>query len=62
MTTIEDPRLILDQLFLRALCRLPTEKEKVACLQTIDHSPDRRVALEDILWALLNSKEFVMLR
>jgi hypothetical protein len=60
--SMEDPKLILDQLFLRALCRLPTEKEIVACLQTIDRSPDRRVALEDILWALLNSKEFVMLR
>jgi hypothetical protein len=53
---------ILDDLFLRALCRKPSERELRAGIEALQSGQDLRVVLEDILWALLNSKEFMMLR
>jgi uncharacterized protein DUF1549/uncharacterized protein DUF1553 len=49
---------ILEQLYLASLCRLPTPVEKTTLLARIERGPDRREALEDVLWGLLNSKEF----
>jgi hypothetical protein len=53
---------VIEEMFLRALCRKPSDKELRASLQSIESAQDPRLALEDILWALLNSKEFMMLR
>jgi hypothetical protein len=53
---------IIEDMFLRALCRKPSDNEMLGSLQTLESAEDPRVALEDILWALLNSKEFMMLR
>jgi hypothetical protein len=53
---------IIEDMFLRALCRKPSDNELRGSLQTLESAEDPRVALEDILWALLNSKEFMMLR
>lgn len=54
------PSEIIDQLYLGTLSRFPTDEEKALMWQAFD-SPrsDRRAASEDVLWALLNSKEFV---
>jgi Protein of unknown function (DUF1549)/Protein of unknown function (DUF1553) len=53
-------REIIEELFLASLCRLPTDAERTALLARVAHSRDRRDALEDILWGLLNSKEFLL--
>jgi hypothetical protein len=53
---------MIEELFLRALCRKPSERELKASLDVLVGAQDPRIALEDILWALLNSKEFMMLR
>ena len=46
-------------MFLRVFGRLPVEKEWTAVQQAIVAAPDaRQAALEDLFWALLNSKEF----
>ena len=50
---------ILQELYLRCLSRTPTETEGVALKQTIAENENRQQALEDIFWALLNSREFV---
>jgi hypothetical protein len=50
---------VLDELFLIALARYPRDDEKAAILPTLSESKDRRRATEDVLWALLNSKEFL---
>jgi hypothetical protein len=50
---------IVEQLYLRTLSRPPSEKEKVYCIQTLASVTHKRDAIEDILWALLNSREFV---
>jgi hypothetical protein len=56
------PEKVIEELFLRALCRKPSERELRASVDALQSAQDRRIALEDILWALLNSKEFMMLR
>ena len=52
-------REMIDDLFWSALTRAPTEKEASELLPRLDQSDDIRAQLEDILWGLLNSKEFV---
>jgi hypothetical protein len=49
---------ILDELYLSTVSRLPTRGEKEALLARMELAADRRRGLEDVLWALLNSKEF----
>jgi hypothetical protein len=53
-----EPAAALDELYLAALCRLPTPRERTGFLAYLREAPDRRAALEDAAWALLNSKEF----
>jgi hypothetical protein len=53
---------ILDELFWTALSRPPTPSERTDLLRGLDTAKDRRAELEDILWALLNSKEFLFRR
>jgi uncharacterized protein DUF1549/uncharacterized protein DUF1553 len=48
---------ILDELYLRSLTRYPTSQERAILLSRIKGDPVR--GLEDVLWALLNSKEFL---
>ena len=58
---METPQLI-DELYLTALSRRPTTIEREQMVAYVEGSQDRRVACEDVLWALLNSKEFVLIR
>jgi hypothetical protein len=53
----------IDTLFLATLSRMPTRDERSLYLghvQAADSEHDRRRALSDVLWALLNSAEFAM--
>ncbi len=51
---------IIDELYLGMLSRLPNDDERTLMLQAFSDAPsDRRAAVEDIQWALLNSKEFI---
>jgi hypothetical protein len=49
---------ILEHIFLTAFSRYPTAAEKTALLPDLKQGA-RRQALEDVLWALLTSKEFL---
>jgi hypothetical protein len=51
---------ILDEIHLAALTRYPTEGERRAVLDHVAKAPDRRKAWEDVCWAILNSKEFLL--
>lgn len=50
---------ILNELYQRALARHPSPETRQTFLDYINRNPDRRKAWEDILWTILNSKEFV---
>ncbi len=52
-------RRIVEDLFLSALARPPAEVELERTVAALDSSGNRRAALEDIVWSLLNAKEFV---
>ncbi len=57
-----DDRAVLDALYRRAYSRAPTEKEWRAAENFIGAEKEagrsRRRAFENVLWAILNSKEF----
>jgi len=54
----KNPDEIIEELFLATLSRYPTKRERKLTRQTFAET-DRRTATEDILWALLNSREFI---
>jgi hypothetical protein len=51
---------ILDEVYLAALSRPPSPKERPKALELINRAKDRRTALEDVLWGLVNAKEFLL--
>ncbi len=50
---------IITAMYLAALARNPSPEEMAASKQHIGNQQDRRQALEDVGWAILNSKEFL---
>jgi hypothetical protein len=56
----QPPDALVDDLFLSALARYPTEPERSA-MRTVfaQAGADRRAAVEDVMWAVLNAKEFL---
>jgi hypothetical protein len=50
---------IIDDWYWTALSRPPTEKERQVAQAILAEAPDRLAALQDLAWAVLNSKEFV---
>ncbi|MDB6069548.1 MAG: hypothetical protein JWL81_719 [Verrucomicrobiales bacterium] len=52
-------REIVEELYLTCYSRLPAEDELCIALASYGGGADRRKAAEDLLWALINSAEFV---
>ena len=50
---------IIEELYLAALCRFPTEAEQAALKDMIRRQDSRREAVEDLLWAVVNSEQFL---
>jgi hypothetical protein len=50
---------IVDELCLAALSRFPDDRERTVLLSAFDNGADRRASVEDALWTLVNSKEFL---
>ena len=51
---------LIAELYWTALSRPPTTPESANAIRLLKESSDKRGALEDIAWALLNAKEFVL--
>ncbi len=52
----------VNELYLATLTRPPTSQEQTTMRDYLQSQSDQRLALEDILWALVNSKEFSLIR
>ncbi|MFZ5833389.1 MAG: DUF1549 domain-containing protein [Planctomycetota bacterium] len=53
------PAEIIDRLYLRCLSRKPAPELRERLLTAVDAEKNTRQALEDVFWAILNSREFV---
>src|SRR5205814_2115773 len=51
---------VIEELYWAALSRPPSARESSAAMQLLERAADKRRALEDVAWALLNAKEFVL--
>jgi hypothetical protein len=51
---------VVEELFLATLSRFPDEKEKRAALDHVHGANDRHKAFVDVIWALLNTREFIL--
>ncbi|MEM8666081.1 MAG: DUF1549 and DUF1553 domain-containing protein [Planctomycetota bacterium] len=49
----------LQRLFVRCLSRYPTEEEMKELLVSIGEAPNPQQGLQDVFWAVLNSREFI---
>lgn len=53
------PADIIEELFIRCLCRKPQKDELGALCSLVTQSADKQKTLEDIYWGILNSREFI---
>ncbi|MCS6977470.1 MAG: DUF1549 domain-containing protein [Gemmatales bacterium] len=53
------PSEIIEELYIRTLTRKPTNEELLRLSALVTEQPDQKQALEDVFWALLNSREFM---
>ena len=49
----------IEELYLAGFARFPTQRELERALAHLAKQPDRQKGLEDLLWVILNSKEFM---
>ena len=54
-----NPERVIDDLYWTALTRPPTADELARCVDLLRNEPNRAAALQDIAWAVVNSKEFL---
>jgi hypothetical protein len=58
----KDDAAIIEELYLAALSRPPTDRERTGAVAYVGKAADRRAALEDVAWGVLNAKEFLLRR
>jgi hypothetical protein len=57
--SLSEPTSIIQELYLATLSRYPTDEEIAWMMQAYGEGDDVRKSTEDVLWALLNTKEFL---
>ncbi len=56
----KSPAAVVEELYLRTYCRPPTDAERAAAVRRFERpGAARRQATEDLMWALMNTPEFV---
>jgi hypothetical protein len=53
------PDQVIEELYVRCVSRPPTPKERTDLAKLVEAQPDKQKALEDVFWALLNTREFM---
>src|SRR5262249_49802775 len=56
---IADNEKLVEELYLSTVSRYPTADEKQRALDHVAKAADRKAGFEDLLWSLLNLREFV---
>ena len=56
------PEAAIEEIFMGALARSPHESEWTVFRQMLTHGESPRRILEDVLWAVINCKEFIVIR
>lgn len=54
-----DSAEVIENLYLRTLCRFPSKAETEHFSRQIEAAPDKGEVVEDLFWALINSREFL---
>ncbi len=52
----------ITELYIATLTRMPSETELATMVGYIEKAESQRTAIEDVLWALINSQEFAVIR
>ena len=55
----QTPEQIIQAIYIRALSREPTDGELQALSGIVEQAENPRAGLQDVFWAVLNSREFV---
>ena len=53
------PREIVEEAYLLAYCRPPSEEERTRAERLLESASSLRVGVEDLFWALMNTPEFL---
>jgi len=53
------PPQVIETLFVRALCRKPMPEETDRLMNVVAQAESPQQGLDDVFWAILNSREFV---
>jgi hypothetical protein len=59
---IEKTRDRIDAIFLSVLARRPESRDRVTAAKELSRTPDDNVGYGNIIWALLNTREFLFIR
>jgi hypothetical protein len=51
---------VIEDLFLATLSRLPDAREKARLLEYVQGRPNREAGFVDVVWALINTREFIL--
>jgi len=51
---------IVEELFLATMSRLPDERERKSALDHVSAAPNRTAGFRDMVWALINTREFIL--
>ena len=54
----KSPDQVIDSLYIRCLTRKPTDEERKQLLGLVAQAESPQAGLEDVFWAMLNSREF----
>jgi hypothetical protein len=62
LASIADDRALVEELYLVTLSRRPSEEESAKTLAYLQQAESREAGVQDVLWVLLNVREFLFVR
>jgi hypothetical protein len=60
LASSKNDEAIVDELFLATLTRFPNDRERTAALQGLQRASSRQAGLVNVMWALINTREFLL--